>query len=250
MFARILLCLLAVLLPVRAQNPSAAVESCFREEGVTGCMALYDEAHGWREYRPELTHERFVPASTFKIPNTLIGLETGVLPMQLAWDGVVRGNPGWDRDQDLASAFKASAAWYYQEMARRVGLEREKSWVVKLDYGNMHVGDRVDQFWLDGPLKISPREQVLFLRRLHDDELPVRASSRRKLIRIMDQGEGIHAKTGWARTPAMEYGWYVGWQDRTDGPVYFALLITQPPPAPKDFYELRIRLAKKVLSTL
>lgn len=231
------------MLPAAAQD----FERCFQEERATGCMAIWDEARGWREYHPELTRQRYVPASTFKIPNSLIGLETGVLPMSLEWDGVDRGNPDWNQEQTMTTAFKRSAAWYYQEMARRVGLPREKAWVEKLGYGNMELGTRVDRFWLDGPLKISPREQVEFLRRLHDGELPVKSTTRQAVIELMSQGDGLYAKTGWARIAGMSYGWYVGWVDRAKGPTYFALLLTQPDPVPDDFYQLRIRLARKVL---
>jgi beta-lactamase class D len=240
------LLILALLLPAAAQD----FNLCFGEEHATGCMAIYDDAHGWREYHPELTKQRFVPASTFKIPNTLIGLETGKLPMNLKWDGVEREIKAWNQDMDLTRAFRTSAAWYYQEMARRVGLKLEKSWVMKLSYGNMELGSKVDQFWLDGPLKISPREQVIFLQRLHDGRLPVKDSSRKAVIELMNLGvDSLYAKTGWARTPSMHYGWFVGWVERSEGPVYFALLVTEAPPVRGDFYELRIRLARKILKS-
>lgn len=239
-----LLLLLLLLLPASAED----FEGAFRAEGVEGCMAIWSQAKGWREYHPELTKKRFVPASTFKIPNSLIGLETGQLPMFLKWDGVDHGFKGHNQDLDLKTAFKVSAAWYYQEMARRVGLKTEKEWVMKLGYGNMELGQEVDQFWLEGPLQISPREQVEFLRRLYEGDLPVKESSRATVISLMDQGQGLHAKTGWARFSGMNYGWFVGWVERANqGPDFFALLILQPEPRPRDFFELRIRLAKKVL---
>ena len=69
----------------------------------------------------------FLPASTFKILNSLISLETGVIPDEIAiltWDGVQRSIPGWNRDLNMREAFKLSAVWFYQVLARRVGHER------------------------------------------------------------------------------------------------------------------------------
>jgi len=114
---------------------------------------------------PALAGTRLSPASTFKIANTLIALETGVAPderFRLPWDGVKRRLDSWNRDHDLRSALDASVVWYYQELARRIGAKRMREWLGRLGYGNEEMGDKVDEFWLAGPLAISALEQVDF----------------------------------------------------------------------------------------
>lgn len=222
--------------------------TCFAAEKVDGAAVLYDREHGFREFHPGRCQRRYVPASTFKIPNSLIGLECGVLPMDLEWDGVEREIASWNQDMSLDRAFRVSAVHYYQEVARQVGLDRMRSWVERLGYGNAQVGKRVDRFWLDGPLAISPREQVEFLERLHDGRLPVSKRSRDTVVALMDlQQDRIFAKTGWARTRDRDYGWWVGWVEREQGPLYFAVLVDQPHPVPADFFQLRIRLGRSLL---
>src|SRR5687768_11067404 len=121
---------------------------------------------------------RYPPCSTFKIPNTLISLETKVAPdtaLPIAYDPQRDGEQHgpWSRDQDLASAFRNSAAWYYREIARRVGAERMRERVNRFDYGNKAITPAVDRFWLGGDLAISAKEQVAFLQRMNGGLLGV-----------------------------------------------------------------------------
>lgn len=168
----------------------------------------------------ERVERRMLPASTFKIPNSLIILETGVVTDPdadiLAWDGVAR-SPGWDADQSLRTAFRRSAVWAYQHWARQVGHGRMGEAVTRLAYGNAEIGgpDEIDVFWLEGPLGISAREQVDFLQRLHARTLPVDAGIQASVIDIMEHRSGedwtLYAKTGWAIRDEPNHGWYVGW---------------------------------------
>lgn len=119
--------------------------------------------------------ERFSPASTFKIPNSLIGLESGVIADEdftIKWDGIKRWNDEWNKDHTLATAIKYSVVPYYRELARRVGRKSMEKYLASLNYGNMVIGEKVDMFWLDSSLKISADEQVEFLKHLYDYKLP------------------------------------------------------------------------------
>jgi beta-lactamase class D len=203
---------------------------------------------------PETADVPFIPASTFKIPNTLVGLETGVIPdrnFALPWDGVERSVAAWNRDQDLASAMAESTVWFYQEIARRVGPERMADWVCRLGYGNADLGDRVDEFWLVGPLAISPRQQVEFLERLTAGELPVAARSVEILRSVMPRrsmpsGE-VLAKTGTYASGADCHAWLVGWVERESAVAsHFALLLRCSPDAVPD-RELRWELVGRLL---
>ncbi|MGB1015227.1 MAG: penicillin-binding transpeptidase domain-containing protein, partial [Nannocystaceae bacterium] len=142
----------------------------FRDHGFEGAFVLFDPANAIRrEVNPEAAGIGHLPASTFKVPNTLIGLETGVIPdvtFSLPWDGKHRSVKPWNRDHDLASAMKYSVVWFYQEVARRIGESRMQQWVDRFAYGNRNIGGGIDEFWLAGELRISAREQVDFLARL------------------------------------------------------------------------------------
>ena len=202
-------------------------------EPIDGAFVLLDGQTGQlRYYQRERARRRYLPASTFKIPNTLIALETGVASgpdFPLPWDSSAAPTTraAWARDQTLATAFRNSVYWYYQELARRVGEGRMRDWLARLDYGNQDMGG-LDNFWLRGDLRISPEEQVRFLRRLHDGDLPVSARSRaivRELMLLEDAGAyRLYGKTGSSDvTPTRENGWLVGFVEVGDGVHYYAL---------------------------
>lgn len=200
----------------------------FSEIDGEGSFVLLDAGSGRvRIFGTERSRRRLVPASTFKIPNTLIALETGVVDgpdFALPFDSVATPpQPGWPRgwaaDQTLRSAFGSSVVWFYQELARRVGPDRMAGWVNRLEYGNEATSPSVDRFWLDGDLRISAQEQVDFLRRLWAGELPVseRSAAIVRDLMLLDEGPGwrLYGKTGTAEvTPTRELGWLVGTVER------------------------------------
>jgi beta-lactamase class D len=205
--------------------------------GLKGTFVLYDSAkRSYVRYNPARAGERLSPCSTYKIPNSLIGLETGVVrdaafvipydakrdPQQPGW------NPEWPRDHDLRSAFRFSVVWYYQEVARRVGAERMKNFVHQFGYGNEDTSGGIDRFWLGRSLLISADEQVAFLQRFYEDRLGVSARTTGivKDIMLADQGAGwkLSAKTGACRGDKAEaVVWYVGFVEKAGNVFYFAL---------------------------
>lgn len=247
---------------IRALNPAYA-----------GVFVMLDPARNEIITSDTAWAERgFIPASTFKIPNSLIALETGVASgpdFTLPWDGVERRIASWNRDHDLVSAFAVSALWYYQELARRTGQARMAKWVDALDYGNGKIGGGIDSFWLNGELRISAFEQVDFLYRLHEGKLPLSASTvdrflNEVMVYARDEDTVLRAKTGWAQSadfpddaqPGFEgnLGWFVGSVERERGGelerVYFATLLTAPEPAPAGFGQARKQLATDLLGEL
>src|SRR5260370_9247028 len=165
--------------------------------------------------------EAVLPASTFKIPNSLIALETGVVgdPDKdvFKWDGVVRSIEGWNRDHTLRSAIAASAVPVYQEIARRIGAERMQKYADLFEYGNRHIGAGIDEFWLTGNLRIDPIQQIDFVDRLRRGVLPVSQRSQdqvRDILPVTKVGDAtIHANTGLlgAEQGKPSLGWLVGW---------------------------------------
>jgi beta-lactamase class D len=180
--------------------------------------------------------ERFIPASTFKIPHTLIALETGVAPgadFTIAFDSLRDRTDGfwtteWSRDQTLRSAFQNSVYWFYRETARRIGEKRMRAYLRLFDYGNQDMRGGVDRFWLEGALRISPDEQVEFLRRFHEETLGVSARSTEILKDIMILEEHpryvLSGKTGTAAAaPDRDLAWLVGYVEQEGAVWYYAL---------------------------
>ncbi len=197
-------------------------------EGMKGAFVLYD-LNGQRtiRYNPQRCAEPFLPASTFKILNSLIGLETGVISdenYRIAWDGTNYEIPAWNQDQTLATAFQNSVVWYYQELARRIGEERMRQDVELAGYGNQDISGEIDTFWLEGSLRISADQQVDFLKRFYQNDLPFSKKSIDivKKIMVLESADSytFRGKTGSVQRLPIHTGWFVGYLER-DGNVYF-----------------------------
>jgi beta-lactamase class D len=84
----------------------------------SGTFVMIDVTTGARwVHNPELAAGKLSPCSTFKIWNTLIGAETGLLtaPGQAIyrWDGVERFLPDWNKDLTLADALgQFNLGWF------------------------------------------------------------------------------------------------------------------------------------------
>ncbi|BAK73838.1 class D beta-lactamase [Arcobacter sp. L] len=178
-------------------------------------------------YNDERADSFFSPASTFKIPNTLIALKEGVVNRDsiIVWDKKVREFDSWNKNQTLLSAFKNSCVWCYQEFASKIGVEKYKKYLEDIDYGNKTLGDDVKNFWLDESLKISAFGEIKFLKRLYLNDLPFKKEDMELLKEIMIDEKNdnyiIRAKTGWEG----KYGWYVGYVETKDDVWFFALNI-------------------------
>ena len=136
------------------------IESVFKKRGINGCFILHDVENDTSIiYNQPRTVQQFLPASTFKIPNSLIALECGVIEDEyeiIPWDSIERFVPAWNKDHNLRTGIKYSVVWFYKELARRIGAGRMQSWVDEMDYGNRKIGDEIDNFWLINDLRISP----------------------------------------------------------------------------------------------
>ncbi len=176
------------------------------------------------------SEKRFLPASTFKIPNTLIALDEGVIANEMEifkWDGKDKGWSLWNKDQSLKTAFPISCVWFYQKLAERIGNAKYMSHLDRLNYGNKLTGPDVTKFWLAGDIKISTIEQIVFLKRLYKDELPYKKNHLQLLknLMIVDKSPNhiIRAKTGWAVRIKSQHGWYVGYVESKKKVWFFAV---------------------------
>ncbi|MFG3714619.1 class D beta-lactamase [Micromonospora sp. NPDC047730] len=221
-----------------APSPAApAVEtrddlaSLFRQAGLQGTFVLYDVTAARVVMVDRARAERrFIPASTFKVPHSLIALETGVVRDEhekVPYGGRPQRVAAWERDMGLRDAVRVSNVPVFQELARRIGPEREREWLRRLGYGNGEVGAAVDQFWLRGPLTISADEQARWLARLAQGELPAdrgHQATVRDILRLERTAtHTLYAKTGQTDATEPGTGWWVGWVERGDRLYCFAL---------------------------
>ncbi|NEP18324.1 MAG: class D beta-lactamase [Leptolyngbya sp. SIO4C1] len=207
----------------------------FQDLGVDGSIVIYDlNQNRTYQHNRDRNATPFLPASTYKILNSLIALETGVIANDLAiltWDGVERFVPAWNRDLNMRTAFNLSAVWFYQVLARRIGHDRMQQWVTEVGYGNSTIGpaEDIDTFWLTGDLRITPEEQIRFLQRLYGNDLPFSEEviATVKDIMVVEQTPEytIRVKTGWAglgEADQPQIGWYVGYLEQADNVYFFA----------------------------
>jgi beta-lactamase class D len=159
------------------------------------CFLLYEVGAGQVRRNPAAAcGTRLSPASTFKIPHALAALDSGVVSgadEKFAWDGVARSYESWRRDHTLASAMRHSVLWYFQRIAGKLGMAREREYLKRFDYGNADPSSGLTTFWLGQSLLISPDEQQRFLLRLFADDLPVSRSSMATVRQILIQPRGL-----------------------------------------------------------
>lgn len=221
--------------PPPSSAPADAVIDLSKQMGpYEGCFVMLDvSASRYVRYNPDRCAERFSPCSTFKIPNSLIGLETGVLAdadHELKWDGVKGWREITNQDHTLRSAFKYSVVWYYQRVAEMIGEKRMRQWLDRIEYGNRDISAGLTQFWLGQSLKISADEQVAFLLKLQRGELPFSKRTQdivRDIMVLSGGGDWIlRGKTGTnAREGKTVLGWFVGYLTHGEEAYVFALNI-------------------------
>jgi beta-lactamase class D len=255
----------AVLASVPRQVKEVAIaqvdlEQSFEQLGIEGSIVIYDQnAEQFYEHNPARNTTAFFPLSTFKILNALVSLETGVIRDDvtvLTWDGIERELPSWNRDTNLRQGFKDSAIWFYQVLARKVGHERMQNFVNQVEYGNRNIGtaEAIDRFWLEGPLQITPRQQIEFLQKLYRNEMPFsqRTVDLVKDIMVVERtpeyvlrgktGLDATITTGWPKL-----GWFVGYLEQNNNVFFFATHIEMQE---EDDFPNRIEITRRSLAAL
>jgi beta-lactamase class D len=206
----------------------------FDKHEATGTILIVDSrasAEKVSVYDRTRAGKRYSPASTFKVPHTLFALDAGVVKDEFQvfpWDGVKRGYAPHNQDQNLRSAMRHSALWVYEKFAKAIGEEKARSYLSRISYGNMDPSTKGGAYWVDGKLAISAEEQVVFLKKLYQNDLPFELEHQRLLKDVMiveaEKDWILRAKTGWEG----RHGWWVGWVEWSAGPVFFALNIDTP----------------------
>ncbi len=232
----------------------AGFQSIFNQYQANGTLVILD-ARGdkaqFHLYNQSRAKQRFSPASTYKIPHTLFALDYDLVrsDQQLfKWDGVTRKYASHNSDQTIGSAFKNSVVWVYRSFAKQIPAETLSQYLQKINYGNQQSSAEKGDYWIEGDLAISAYEQIAFLQKLFDKSLAFKYRHMEMLIEIMQVKQTnqwtLRAKTGWNG----QVGWWVGWVEFNNGPIFFALNIDTPN-REKDLYK-RQAIVKKAFKSL
>lgn len=228
---------------------------------VNGAILIYDISNK-TYYSNDFSWTRtgFIPASTFKIPNSIIALETGVIKNEsvlFKWNGEKRWSKKWEQDLTFKEAFQVSCVPCYQEVARKIGVKRMKTYLNKINYKEMIFDSTtIDNFWLDGASKISQIQQIQFLKRFYFSELPIskRTESIVKNVMLIEKTDAyaLSGKTGLSEKNGLYNGWFVGYFEVKNKVYFFA---TNLEPIEKeansdDFLSARIMATKEAFKTL
>ena len=253
----LLLTLLAACSVNRAKIDNS-LSKYFDENKVSGSFTMLNNSDGKvTVYNLDIDTTRFLPASTFKIVNAMIGLETGVITdekMVIKWDGVNRNNEEWNKDLTLTQAFKVNSVPYFQEVARRIGKDTMKLWIDSVGYGNKKIGSKIDSFWLDNSLKVSADEQLGMAKRLYFDQLPFQRRTQQIVRDLMLQEDNttysLSYKTGLGTNEKKEQiGWMVGWIEENKHP-YFFVTVVKTYNTKLDIVAIREKITKNILTQL
>lgn len=230
----------------------------FKEFGLTGTVMVYDEQNKKvTVYNPDRARQAYLPASTFKIFNSMAGLQAGAVTGTdevFKWDGKPKSRREIEKDMDMREAFKVSCVWFYQEIARRVGDSRMRKYLWENVYGNASTGGGIDRFWLDGDLRISPEQQIDFLRRMHNYQLSFdkEVVDKVKDIMLLEQTKNYkyYGKTGWAQPGTKDIGWFTGFVEKGNNVYYYVVNVEAPLETTTDFMRARKMIAEKVLKEM
>lgn len=227
---------------------------------VTGTILFFDEKENiFHSNDFDEAEKANLPASTFKIPNSIIGLETQILQDEntiFEYDGEVRRMEIWEDDLTLRDAFQRSCVPCYQELARKIGTDRMQQHLDSLKFGEMEVHDEnLDTFWLVGNSKISPFEQIDFLKRFYNAELPISEQTTKTMKKVMileaNAAYTLRGKTGLSVGDEVDLGWFVGFVEKDNHVYYFATKIRPKENLTRnEFMELRKSVTMEALKQL
>lgn len=229
-------------------HPINIVESQFQKildsAELNGAILVYDtQENKYYSNNFKRAQKGYLPASTFKIPNSIIALETGIVEndsVVFKWDGKKRRLKVWEQDMTFREAFQFSCVPCYQEIARKVGAERMNGYLNKLDYKKMDVDStNIDMFWLEGTSSINQFQQIDFLKRFYKNKLPISTETTRLMKKIFfikkNELYSLSGKTGWSISNDTNNGWFVGYIERQNNVYFFATNVT-----PKKSFNMKL----------
>lgn len=253
---------------VLKKKDTLAVRQDFKKHfdscGVTGSIVIYDNVKKlWILSDTIDTNVETLPASTFKIANLLIALETKTISSEnyvVKWvgktDTIKYGyRPEIYHDMTVKKAFEVSAGWVFIELAKKIGRKNYEKYLKLCHYGNVNLSQKDSDFWNFGDFGISPVNQVEFVKKLYDEKLPFSKRNMQIVKNVMLSQDGfgyeIHSKTGWTREKGFNIGWWVGYIQKENGSYFFATRLLQNRNSNRaDFGSCRKDITKKVFKEL
>jgi len=228
----VVLLIFSALYPLKTKDIiKSELNNIFNKMDLNGSILILDTKTGdYISNNFEWQKQGSLPASTFKIPNTIIALELGIVENDstiLQWDGKKRAMEIWEQDLKLKDAFQYSCVACYQNIAKEIGTERMQKYLKLLNYKGMDVkNNNINKFWLEGKSRINQRQQIEFLSDFYFDKLPISISTKNIMKSIMlnksEKGYKLFAKTGWAMRKKNNIGWYIGFIETNDNTYIFA----------------------------
>jgi zinc D-Ala-D-Ala dipeptidase len=202
----------------------------FADSNVTGGIYIYDlNKNEYTIYDRKRMDTQFVPASTSKIIHSLMFLDSGAIADEneiLKWDGVKRSVEAWNQDQNLRSALKVSAVWFYIEVSKRLGQEKMQKYYDAVGYGNRNTNGFGVDYWNKGDLRVTPRQQIEFLVKFYQNRLPFSPQVISTVKEILTEEKTptytLRAKTGWSDAYTPQVGWWIGYVERGADVYFFA----------------------------
>lgn len=209
-------------------------------QGINGCAVIYSPVQEqYSFFNKDMCKQEESPYSTFKIVSALSGLQNGVISDEtstMEYDGTEYGNPEWNKELTLEEAFKESCIWYFREIIDSVGNGKIQEELNDLQYGNCDISEwngsninpleKLNGFWLDSSLKISPLEQVEVLKNIFEGQSNYDSGNIEILKRIMlideNDTQKIYGKTG---TGGKGEAWFVGFSESDRERKYFAIYL-------------------------
>ena len=207
------------------------IQTIIESADVKGSIVIYDfENNKCYSNDFQWAEKGNLPASTFKIPNSIIALETGVVENDstlFEWYGEKRRLKEWEQDLVFKEAFHRSCVPCYQELARKIGEKNMSKYLNEIEYGNMKVDSiNIDSFWLKGESRINQFQQIDFLKRFYNSELPIskRTETIMKRMMVIEHNSiyKLSGKTGWSIKNGNNNGWFIGYIETQNKTYFFA----------------------------
>ncbi len=240
-----------------------SLKKYFDNNKVTGTFGLFDNGKGrFTIYNvARFSDSAYTPASTFKIVNSLIGLESGIVKNDstiIKWDSVTRTREECNKDLYMVDAFRISCVPWYRELARRIGKPTMQHYLDTIGYaaknGRFVIKNNLDSFWLDNTAKVTSDEQLGMVKKLYFSQLPFQKRTQELVTKMMkmesNSNYSLSFKTGWGTTASgSQLGWIIGWIEENQHPYFFTLQIES---ANKDIdmRNVRLTMLKEILKHL
>ncbi len=189
-----------------------------------------------------LCNVRYPAYSTFKIASSLIALDLGIAKdgsYSIKYDSIKYPLPDWMKndnffkhwfdDHTIKTALKYSVNWFYTELGEQIGTDNIVDYMKRLNYGNQAVSTGEKQAWYIGKLKISPNEQVDFIKNILNKNCTGISKDAQRIIKQIfpcevEDGYTLYGKTGTGDiSEDRMVGWYIGYLETNDNTYAYAL---------------------------